>query len=252
MELGPHLRAARTRRGLTIAELAAAAGLSKGFVSQVENDKTSPSLDTLERLAAALDLAVVDLLRGIGEPPPAPYVVPGALLGEEAVPARRRPAGGRLILAAPAPALPAVREISAPGALVRSFVVQLPPGTALGAPGHHHDGEESLVVLRGVVEAEQAGTRTRLAAGDALTWTAGQPHRLLNRSPEAARLLITLLAPATLGPAGVVGSPTPRPTPPLPEARPLRLIQMRAARRSRQSSVVSRQSSVGRRVGSRQ
>ena len=62
MQLGPALRLERRKRGLTLAELAAASGLSKGFVSQIENDKTSPSLDTLERLAGALDLRVVDLL----------------------------------------------------------------------------------------------------------------------------------------------------------------------------------------------
>src|SRR4051794_37026770 len=127
MQLGPSLRAARTRRGLTLAELAAASGLSKGFVSQVENDKTSPSLDTLERLAAALDLAVVDLLRDASEPPPAPYIVRAALdPADEASDTRPPPVRGRLLPAAPPPPVaPTVREISPPGSLLRSFVIEL-------------------------------------------------------------------------------------------------------------------------------
>ena len=235
MQLGPNLRAARTRRGLTLAGLAAASGLSKGFVSQVENDKTSPSLDTLERLAEALDLTVVDLLRGTADPPAPPYVRRGALLTEVGAPARRGglPPGRLLVAGLGQPATPVVQEISPPGALLRSFVVDLPPGTALGTPDHRHGGEESLVVLRGAPDAEQAGGTTRLGDGDALTWAPGQPHRLLNRSPEPVRLLVTLVAPATLGAAGIVGGPVRGPRRPAAApvgSRPLRLVEMRAAR----------------------
>jgi transcriptional regulator with XRE-family HTH domain/mannose-6-phosphate isomerase-like protein (cupin superfamily) len=235
MRLGPNLRAARTRRGLTVAELAQAGGLSKGFVSQVENDKTSPSLDTLERLAAALDITVVDLLRGADDAPPAPHVVPGALeTPEPPGPVRRVGQPGRLLAAGPVePALPAVREISPPGAVLRSFVIDLPPGTAVGEPGHRHEGDESLVVLSGALDAEQAGETIHLAVGDALTWTPGRRHRLLNRRPDPARVLVTLVAPATLGAVGVLGSPAPRPVAAPPELRPLRLVQMRAERARR-------------------
>ncbi len=234
MQLGLQLRAARTGRGLTIAELAAASGLSKGFVSQVENDRTSPSLDTLERLATALGLTVVDLLRGATAAPVGPYVVPGALQ-PATVPERRLGLVGRerLLPAGPVQAgVPAVREISPPGAALRSFVVDLPPGTALGERDHRHEGSESLVVLGGYVSAEQDGDPTPLTAGDALTWTPGSAHRLLNRHPDAARLLITLTAPATLGAGGLVGPATPRRVAAPPPVRPLRLVAMRAARRA--------------------
>jgi len=234
MQLGLQLRAARTGRGLTMAELAAASGLSKGFVSQVENDRTSPSLDTLERLAVALGLTVVDLLRGAGAAPTGPYVVPGALQPATA-PQRRLGLVGRerLLPAGPVQAgVPVVREISPPGAALRSFVVDLPPGTALGDSDHRHEGSESLVVLVGYVTAEQDGSPTPLAAGDALTWTAGARHRLLNRHPDPARLLITLTAPATLGAGGLVGPPAARRVAAPPPVRPLRLVAMRAARRT--------------------
>ncbi|MGI8588049.1 MAG: helix-turn-helix domain-containing protein [Chloroflexia bacterium] len=236
MQLGPNLRAARTRRGMTLAALAAASGLSKGFISQVENDKTSPSLDTLERLAAALGVTVVDLLRSAGEPPPAPHVVSGALLGEDTPPVGGRPSQGRL-LAVPV-RLPAasVREISPPGASLRSFVVEMPPGTTLGELSHQHQGDESLVVLLGSLDADQDGRPVHLREGDSLSWTPGARHRLLNRGHAHARLLITLAAPATLGAPGLLGSPKPRPAARPPEARPLRLVQMRAARTARTAS----------------
>jgi transcriptional regulator with XRE-family HTH domain/quercetin dioxygenase-like cupin family protein len=230
MQLGPALRAARTRRGWTVAELATACGLSKGFISQVENDRTSPSLDTLDRLAAALGLSVVDLLRGAAAPP-APHVIPGALAPEPGT-GRRLRLVGRDRLLPPVPVQtdgPAIREISPPGAALRSYVVDLPPGSALGTPDHQHEGEESLVVLSGQVVAEQEGTATALGAGDALAWTPGRRHRLLNRAPDPARLLIHLSGPATLGARGVIGPPALRPAA-LPSPGSLRLVAMRAAR----------------------
>ena len=43
MQLGRKIRDLRLRRGLTVQQLAEATGLSKGFVSQVENGKSSVS-----------------------------------------------------------------------------------------------------------------------------------------------------------------------------------------------------------------
>lgn len=47
MNIGTKIKALRTKNGLTQEELAARAELSKGFISQLENDLTSPSIATL-------------------------------------------------------------------------------------------------------------------------------------------------------------------------------------------------------------
>lgn len=47
MEIGKKIKALRTQKGLTQEELADRAELSKGFISQVERDLTSPSIATL-------------------------------------------------------------------------------------------------------------------------------------------------------------------------------------------------------------
>src|SRR3989442_8140342 len=62
MQLGKRIRDLRFRRGLTVQQLAEASGLSKGFISQVENDRTSPSLATLRDLARALETSVAYLV----------------------------------------------------------------------------------------------------------------------------------------------------------------------------------------------
>ena len=54
MELGETIRELRIARGLTQEELADRAELSKGFISQIERDITSPSITTLENLLICL------------------------------------------------------------------------------------------------------------------------------------------------------------------------------------------------------
>ncbi|GAB2833975.1 helix-turn-helix domain-containing protein [Microbacterium insulae] len=56
--IGARLRAARTSQGLSLADLAGTTGLSKGFLSRVERDETSPSVATLVQLCQVLSLPV--------------------------------------------------------------------------------------------------------------------------------------------------------------------------------------------------
>jgi transcriptional regulator with XRE-family HTH domain len=57
--LGAELRQAREKRGLSVRELARAAGLSAEAVSAIERGQRYPSLRTLECLAAALQITIV-------------------------------------------------------------------------------------------------------------------------------------------------------------------------------------------------
>lgn len=58
------VRALRLANGRSVADMAAAAGLSKAMLSKIENAQTSCSLTTLAKLAATLDVPVAALLRG--------------------------------------------------------------------------------------------------------------------------------------------------------------------------------------------
>ena len=62
--VGNRLRALRKERGMTIPQLAAATGLTNGFISQLERDLTSASLSSLARIAAALDVRLGHLVDG--------------------------------------------------------------------------------------------------------------------------------------------------------------------------------------------
>ena len=61
--VGGRIRTLRTEQGLNLPALATKSGLSKGLLSKLENDPDSnPSLDTLHKLAQALDVTIADLL----------------------------------------------------------------------------------------------------------------------------------------------------------------------------------------------
>ena len=54
MDIGNKIRELRTRKGLTLEELASRSELTKGFLSQLERDLTSPSIDSLSDILEAL------------------------------------------------------------------------------------------------------------------------------------------------------------------------------------------------------
>jgi transcriptional regulator with XRE-family HTH domain len=62
--LGQRIKAARLARKLTMAQLAQACGLTKGFISQIESGASNPSLTTLGNVAKALGVAMSELLSG--------------------------------------------------------------------------------------------------------------------------------------------------------------------------------------------
>ena len=63
VRFGAQLRALRLQAGLTQEQLAESADVSVNFVSLVERGLKSPTLATMERLAIALKVPLVDLFR---------------------------------------------------------------------------------------------------------------------------------------------------------------------------------------------
>jgi transcriptional regulator with XRE-family HTH domain len=66
------LAEARRRAGLSQNALAKAAGLSQPTILRLEEGASFPALDTLERIARALDVSPCWLAFGVGSPDPLP------------------------------------------------------------------------------------------------------------------------------------------------------------------------------------
>jgi len=76
-EIGQEVRQLRRGLDLTVAQLSAAAGLSAGMLSKIENGAISPSLTTLNALAKALNVSVRQFFRDSASEPPCSYVRAG-------------------------------------------------------------------------------------------------------------------------------------------------------------------------------
>jgi transcriptional regulator with XRE-family HTH domain len=167
--VGPQIRRLRRERDLTLAQVAQRSGLNVGFLSQIENDKALPSLETLAALASAMDVPITwFLLDGT----PAPQVVRAA--------DRRswRGPGG-------------VKVTEVDGGLsrdVRIVVASSAPGQRTGL--HAHAGDEHHIVLSGRVRVFQGEHSVELGPGDYLVWDATIPHDSETIGPDPAEMLI--------------------------------------------------------------
>ena len=61
MTLGEKLKSIRTARALSLEDLAKKTNLTRSFLSQIEKNKTSPSISSLIRIATALEVRMSDL-----------------------------------------------------------------------------------------------------------------------------------------------------------------------------------------------
>ena len=64
--LGQRIRAAREARGESQVNLAASAGISQGYLSQLEQDEREPTLSIAARLARALHVSLDELASRVG------------------------------------------------------------------------------------------------------------------------------------------------------------------------------------------
>ncbi|MDO8591199.1 MAG: helix-turn-helix transcriptional regulator [bacterium] len=62
-KLGKNLKRIRTAKGISQGEIGRILGVDKGFVSNIENGKTNPTLATIAKLAKAIGVSVGELMK---------------------------------------------------------------------------------------------------------------------------------------------------------------------------------------------
>ena len=169
--VGRQVRRWRNQRGLTLARVADAAGLNVGYLSQIENDKASPSLACLSSLAGALDVPIAWFLVDEDQPP------------EVARAADRRwreGNGGR------------ASRVDGRGSSDISIVeIQTEPGHSTGV--HTHPGDEHHLILSGRYRLTQGSHVVELGPGDYLRWDGLIPHDAESVGDEPGSMLIVRL-----------------------------------------------------------
>jgi transcriptional regulator with XRE-family HTH domain len=155
-----NVRTLRLQAGLTLADLATAAGLGKSTLAQLESGKGNPSVETLWAIAAALK-------------------VPFARIVDEVQPALR------VVRASDVPPMHSAETPGWAGRLLTAshargtfdlYALDLEAGAVRHADPHHAGVVEHLVVVSGRLRAGPQTGPVLLASGDLLTFGADVPH----------------------------------------------------------------------------
>lgn len=67
IDIGENIREIRKLKGMTQKELGNKLGISQSVINQFENNKTAPKLQTIEKLAIALEVSMYDILKRSAE-----------------------------------------------------------------------------------------------------------------------------------------------------------------------------------------
>ncbi len=157
--IGRRLRQLRLERGLSLAKVAEAVGISVGFVSALERSQMSASVGTLRKLARFYRTNILDFFN---PQEPSSRLVP-----------------------------PPLRKVLPAGAGVQMELLawgntQMEPHLFLIAPAassgdsYTHEGEEFLYVLRGELQISVGKQEYRLQAGDSFYFESSEPHHWVN------------------------------------------------------------------------
>jgi DNA-binding transcriptional MerR regulator len=166
---GQRFRRLRTRRGLSLAQVARATGVSVGFLSALERGQMRSSVATLRRIARFYGTNILSLFEAAGDNPR--LVRPGQRKILETTPGVRM-------------------ELLAWGhTVMEPHLFRVKPGGGSGE-SYSHEGEEFLHVLRGDFEIWLDGKdHYHLKPGDSLYFESSTPHRWKNPGRSEAWLL---------------------------------------------------------------
>ena len=181
IRIGLRIRQLRKHRGLTLAEVAGRAEISKGLLSRIENFRALPSLPVLLRIGRALRVDLSELLKGIELSDQAGDYVLVRAGDRDAL--DRDEARGFLYEAITCQTVGAVT--------FDSFVLTLSPD-AQRKPVTT-EGEQFIYVLKGSIDFVLGDGHITLAANDALFFDGRIPHVPFNTGAAEAQIIAIYL-----------------------------------------------------------
>lgn len=148
--IGKRIRTLREQRGITLSALAQRSGLSKGIVSTLEDGRGNPTINTVWRLAEALEVPFGELTR----------------LEADGSWKRINTEGVSVQLI----------EQGRVQKLVETYLMQLAPNTLREAEPHPAGVEERVLLARGLLLVGESACSRHLQPGEDLVFRADRPH----------------------------------------------------------------------------
>lgn len=169
MELGAKLKDMRQRKNLTQEELADRCELTKGYISQLENDLTSPSIATLVDLLNALGSNLSDFFHEDAEQ---------KIIFTEDEYIEKQADGMTLSWVIP----------NAQKNMMEPVLVMLEPGASTNVD-FPHEGEEFGFVLEGRIAIINADKAHPAKKGESFYFTADKEHYIINKGKGKAKFI---------------------------------------------------------------
>ena len=175
MNIGQLIRRSRKKQKLTLKTMAEKAGISESFLSQVENNVNSPSVDTLQKICGSIGISTGDLITQ-------------AENQERLITVRRSkwndieiPSSGF-----------ATRRFFPPEnrVAIDSAILAVAPGKSIPVRKNVKNCQEVLCVLKGSLELVHDRSTIRMEQGDAVHfWAEPKKQRIVNISTGVAFVL---------------------------------------------------------------
>jgi transcriptional regulator with XRE-family HTH domain len=169
--IGERIKTLRTGQGMTLAELGEKANLSTSYLSQIERDKTSPSLTTLETIAKSLNIGLRTLFETDDE---TAFVL------------RARKETNTPIHRDPVVRQPLMPQIGNPE--IEVYRITFHPHSAAGQIDQFA-GEEIIYVLNGELTISIGDEQFVLTAGDSIHYDALLIHSWKNESNDFCTII---------------------------------------------------------------
>lgn len=185
--IGSRIRAFRTARGMSPAELAATSGLTEEFLIALENDGVYPAIGPLHKIARALDLRLGTFLDD--------QVSSDPIITR----ADREPGGDPALHRGTMPAPSYRYHALGKGKSDRNMeplIITIQPAPA---DREHkcssHQGEEFIYVLEGLLIVEYGRERHELHPGDTIYYNSIVPHYVAAGNDRPVRILAVTYNP---------------------------------------------------------
>ena len=160
IDIGSKIKELRIINGLTQGELAGRAELSKGFISQIERNITSPSISTLEDILQCLGVSVAEFFQDSGED----QIV---FKEEDYFEKIDSDLGNKIEWIIPNAQKNEMEPI---------LMTLAPKGSTY--PDNPHEGEEFGYVLKGEITIHIGGRKTKAKAGESFYFTSDKTHHI--------------------------------------------------------------------------
>ncbi|OGQ23771.1 MAG: hypothetical protein A2138_14120 [Deltaproteobacteria bacterium RBG_16_71_12] len=175
--VGANLKAERGARGLSLDDLARDSGVSRTLLGQIELGRTVPSIGVIWKIAQALGVPFSTLLASS-----APRV--GTTITERLKAKKLTSADGRFSSRALYP----LGDAHA----AEFYELWMAPHSREDAEPHRPGTRENLIVTSGRLELTVGNDSFHLEKGDAVNFSADQPHSYINRSGEECWMYLVM------------------------------------------------------------